>query len=298
MIAYNYYIKFIPELKNDKKAEGSFIDVVTVQESSLKNLPEALTHKMTFFNNQNRDVTFFTEREFARTQRGQQWAFGVKDVVTFFWHSGTLKLEYIKHRYFTEKLLEYWSLHTLLPIFLAIEEIYDFLHAGAVEVDGQPVLFIANSFGGKSTMIDFFLKKGHTVISDDKVASYIKSGQLFSVPSHPHHRPHRRVEDLGFFIPNFANTIKPIYAIFELVSAESDDPIEITEIKGVEKFKSLRYSSEITFHFLREKRFGFLVQAAKLVPLFQVSVPWNLDRLAEVHHRIVEHVKTMQRNKS
>jgi hypothetical protein len=45
MIAYNHYIKFIPELENDKKVEGSFTDVVTVQENAIFNLKDKDHHK-------------------------------------------------------------------------------------------------------------------------------------------------------------------------------------------------------------------------------------------------------------
>ena len=33
MIAYNHYIKFIPELENDEKIEGSYEGVITVKEN-------------------------------------------------------------------------------------------------------------------------------------------------------------------------------------------------------------------------------------------------------------------------
>jgi hypothetical protein len=52
MIAYNHLIKFIPQLKNDKKMEGSFCDIVTVQENSGFDLNEKLLYELTFFNNQ------------------------------------------------------------------------------------------------------------------------------------------------------------------------------------------------------------------------------------------------------
>ena len=61
-------------------------------------------------------------------------------------------------------MLEYWCFHIVLPIFFTIEETFDFLHAGAVEVEGKLILFVAESFGGKSTMTDFFMKQGHTSI--------------------------------------------------------------------------------------------------------------------------------------
>ena len=291
MIAYNHYIKFVPELENNKKVEGSFSDIVTVRESSNVVLDETLLYELTFFNNQGRDLSLCTDREFARTQKGQMWAFEVKDVVTFFWYSGTLKLEYIKHDNFTEELLEYWCLHIVLPVFFTVEETYDFVHAGAVEVDGKPILFIAPSMGGKSTMTDFFMKQGHAMISDDKVATFEKDDQIFAVPSHPHHRPYRKKEDLGFFVKNFVTETKHIHAIYMLEKAEEDATINITELKGIEKFKALRYASETNLFFQKSKRFEYLIQMAKYIPVYKVSVPWNLHRLKSVYSQLVAHTK-------
>ncbi len=293
MIAYSHYIKFVPELENNKNVEGSFSDIITVQESSHVELDEKLFHELTFFNNQGRDLALCTDREFFRTQKGQLWAFEVKDVMTFFWHSGTLNLEYIKHNNFTEELLEYWCLHIVLPVFFTVEEMYDFLHAGAVEVDGKPILFVAESFGGKSTMTDFFMKQGHTVVSDDKVATYKKDGQFFAVPSHPHHRPYREMEDLGLFIENFANEPKPIYAVYKLEKADKDTDIRITELNGIEKFKTLRFSSEINLSFLKTERFTLLTNFTRQVPVFKISVPWDIERLSEVYDEICQHSKKL-----
>ena len=60
-----------------------------------------------------------------------------------------------------------------------------------VEVDEQPILFIAPSTGGKSTLGDYFLKQGHPMLSDDKVATFLHEDEFWAVPSHPHHRPFR-----------------------------------------------------------------------------------------------------------
>jgi len=264
MIAYNHYIKFIPELKNDKKVDGEFSNTVTVKENRTLNLDDKLLYELTFFNNQGRDLSLCTDREFSRTEKDQIWAFEVKDVVTFFWYSGTQTLEYIKYENFTELLLEYWCLHIILPIFFTVEETYNFLHAGAVEVNGKPILFIAPSMGGKSTMTDFFMKQGHVMISDDKVATFENDGQIFAVSSHPHHRPYRKKEDLGFFVKNFLTKTKPIHAIYMLEKIEEDAAIVIKELKGIEKFKLLRYSSETNLFFQKSKRFEYLIEMAKV----------------------------------
>lgn len=289
MIAYNHYIKFIPELKNDKKMEGSYSDVITVQESSDITLDEKLPYELTFFNNQGRDLSLWTDREFARTQKGQLWTFEVKGVVTFFWHSGNLSLEYIKHDNFTEKLLEYWCLHVVLPVFFIIEEKYDFLHAGAVEVEGKSILFVAESCGGKSTMTDFFIKHDHILVSDDKVGIFKEKNKFYSVPSHPHHRPYREKETLGYFVDNISNKPTEIKSIYQLEQTDANAVIEISELHGIEKFKSLRFSSEINLYFLKSNRFLFLTDMAEQVPVFKVLIPWDLNRLPEVHNKILLH---------
>ncbi len=296
MIAYNHYIKFIPELKNDKKVEEPCSNIVIVQENTTFNLDEKLQYDLTFFNNQGRDLVLSTDREFSRKQTGQLWAFEVKDVVTFFWYSGALKIEYISGDNFTEELLEYWCLHIVLPIFFTVEERYDFLHAGAVEVDKKPILFIAESFGGKSTMTDFFMKLGHTMISDDKVATYEKNNQIFAIPSHPHHRPYRKMEDMGYFVEDFATETKPIHAVYELQKEKEDAVIIITELKGIEKFKSLRYASETNLYFQKAKRFEYLMQMAKAIEVYKVVVPWDIKRLNEVYESIVKHSKSIKKD--
>lgn len=294
MIAYNHYIKFLPELNNLKSVDGTFSDLITVQESSLVNREEKLSHKMIFFNNQGRNIALYTDRPFMRTSVEQRWCFDVEGVVSFFWTSGELTIDYVKAENFTSQLLVYWTLHVVLPIFLTIEEHCYFLHAGAVEIDEKPVLFVAESFGGKSTMTDFFIKQGHVMVSDDKVGVLGKDGEFLAVPSHPHHRPYREMEDLGYFVNNMSNSPKPIHAIYELIRASHDAAITIYETEGIEKFKSLRFSSEINLSFLKKERFADLGRLAKKVPVYKVEVPWDLKRLEEVYASITNHSRALK----
>ena len=294
MIAYNHYIKFIPKLNHKREVKAPFSDVITIKESFSSDPSDKLQHELTFSNNQEREIFLRTDRTFACTQKGQVWAFEVKEIVTFFWYSGTLTLEYIPHKNFTPKLLEYWCLHIVLPLFFTVEETFEFFHAGAVEIENKSILFVAESFGGKSTMTDFFMKEGHTVISDDKVATYEKEGELFAVPSHPHHRPYRKMEDLGVYIENFATQAKPVHAVYELEKAEEDTKISISELTGMEKFISLRHASEFNLSYQKPKRFEFLTKMAKSVPVFKVKVPWDLKRMGEVHRSVVQHSKNLK----
>jgi len=289
MFAYNHSIEFIPALKNAKTITSSSSNTITIRENSSRDPLEKLDYQMTFTNNQGRNLALYTDRHFARRVQGQQWAFDVKEVMTFFWNSGGLTIEYLPAQNFTPELLEYWTLHIFLPIFLTIEEHFYFLHAGSVEIDDAPILFVAESFGGKSTMTDFFIKHGHAMVSDDKVAILEENGKILAVPSHPHHRPYRKMEDLGYFVNNMVNTPKPIYAIYALHRVEADAPIAIRELQGIEKFKTIRFSSELDVSFLKTKRFRALGSLAENIPVYKVMVPWDIERLEEVYIAIVEH---------
>lgn len=294
MTAYDCSMQFIPALKNTKCVDGSFSKSITVKENSSLDLYEKLEYKMTFTNNQGRSLALYTDRLFARTVTGQQWVFDVEGVVTFIWCSGQLTIDYVPAQNFTPELLKYWTLHIVLPIFLIIEEYFYFLHAGAVKIDGASVLFVAESFGGKSTMTNFFIKQGHTLVSDDKVAILQEDGKLLAVPSHPHHRPYRKMEDLGLFVPNMAESPKPISAIYTLHRVAPDAPICIRELQGIEKFKSLRFSSEINLSFLKSERFKGLGHLIGSVPVYKVMVPWDIERLKEVYAAILDHCRSLR----
>ncbi len=289
MIAYNHYIQFIPELKNDKKMEGSFSDIVTVQENSSFDLNEKLQYKMIFPESQGRELALYSDHKFLDMNMRKIWAFEVKDVITFFWHSGMMKLEYMKHTDFTEDLLKYWVLHVVLPAFFIIEGIYDFIHAGAVEVDGRPILFIAESFGGKSTITDYFMKQGYTMISDDKVATFQKDDDFYAVSSHPYHRPYRDVEDLGFFVDNFTQMPRRMDSIYALEKVGGEKEVKISMLIGVEKFIALRSAKEMNLFFPESKQLDYLGAIAQRLSVYKVTVPWDLNRLNEVYHAILEH---------
>ena len=296
MIAYNHYIKFIPELKQNEESEGLSNRSVTVRESILSDfaLRKKLQFDLIFPESQGRDLALYSDKEFNDGAEGQFWTFEIKGVVAFFWYAGTMELEYIRYSNFSEKLLKYWALHVVLPTFFIIEGIYDFLHAGAVEVDEKPILFIAPSMGGKSTMTDYFMKQGHTMISDDKVATFQQDGNFYAVPSYPHHRPYRNIEDIGHFVENFANTPSIMHIIYALEGIESNKEVTIGELSGIEKFKALRDAKEMNLFFHELTQLNYLAKIAQTLSVFKVTVPWDLERLDEVYHVIIQHHRSLK----
>lgn len=241
------------------------------------------------FNSHSRSLSFYSDREFAPSVEGQPWCLEASDVVRFYWVGGARNLEYEALEQCTEQLLAFWSIHLILPLYLTLEGLYEFIHACAVDVGGDSILFTAPSHGGKSTLTDFFLKKGHRLISDDKVATYLEEGTYYAVPSHPNHRPYRKFEDLGYRVEDFSPHARPSDAFYALQSVESGAEVTISEIGGHRKFAQLIPSYLFNFSFMKAAQMKYLAEMMGVVPTYRVEVPWDLDRLEEVHDAIIEH---------
>ena len=253
--------------------------------------PKVLTEKIHLYSTHGRELFLHTDRELARSAPGQPWCLEVEGVVSFHWVGDDPIIHYQLHDQGTRALLVFWFVHIFLPLHLTLERGYDFIHGAAVEVDEQPILFIAPSTGGKSTLGDYFLKQGHPMLSDDKVATFLEQGRYYAVPSHPHHRPFRQFEVLGNPVEHFATQARPIHAFYVLERAEPDADIEITEVTGFRKFEQLLPNYLYSFSFLQEQRLRWLAQLADQSLVYRVSRPWNLDRMHETYEAICEHTR-------
>lgn len=241
-------------------------------------------------NNQDKNVTFSTDRDFKIPEDDQTWFFQVEDTIEFMWKTQSGEISYSFLEQATEDIFRFWLYHLVLPIYFSINKTYKFLHAGAVEVDGKAILFMAPSFGGKSTLTDYFLQKGELLITDDKMATFEKDGQYFTVPSHPYHRPFRTVEVLGHLCKNVATNIRPIYAIYMLKKTEPTDDITIRKLKGVEKFSHLHEGGEMNFSFFSADYVQYLAGLANKVDVFEITIPQEMQRLEEVYQKIKQHM--------
>ncbi|UFH58939.1 phosphoenolpyruvate carboxykinase (ATP) [Sulfurovum mangrovi] len=238
-----------------------------------------------------RHVYLYSDREFEGSHAGQPWCYEVEDVVRFYWVGGERTIYYEMGEKGDANLLGFWFIHLFLPLYMTLEDMYDFFHAGAVEVEGKPIFFIAPSMGGKSTMTDYFIKQGHRLISDDKVPTFIDDGSFMAVGSHPYHRPYRKFEELGYRVEKFTTHFKPIHAFYVLEGMEGDAEITIEEVKGIEKFALLLPSYLYMFSYLKPRRLKYLSGISNSIRVFRVHVPWNRERLGEVHDKIVAHSK-------
>jgi hypothetical protein len=224
---------------------------------------------------------------------GDDFGLEIIDVLTLVWENRHKRIVYAKGKNFTPELLRFWIFHTFFPIVLELQREYKMLHVGAVEIDGGPVFFSAPSYGGKSTMTDYFIQKGHTLYADDTLPVRKENGHYMAYPSFPYHRPYRQPETLGYRVDNFAKGPAPLKALFELESAPADAKVEIVVPTGIERFKSCFYSTFIKFKFMKKERFDFFTKMAQEVPVFKVTVPWDMERLDEVYEAIVKKTKEL-----
>ncbi len=251
-------------------------------------LKNAITCGFPLYGAHGRKVYLYSDRLFDGSAVGQPWCYEVKDVVSFYWVGGEETIYYVLHSEGDDNLLAFWFVHLLFPLYMTLEKKYDFLHAGAVEVEGKAIFFIAPSMGGKSTMTDYFIKQGHTLMSDDKVPTFIQNGKFMAVGSHPYHRPYRKFEELGYRVENFTTVFKPIHAFYELEGVDADADVSITEIKGFAKFDALLPNYLYMFSWLKPERLKYLSQMLNNIQVFHVQVPWDMERLGEVHDMIVK----------
>jgi hypothetical protein len=258
---------------------------LTRSASPLSLSPEQLP----LYQTHGRVINLYSDRLMGPSQLGQPWQFVVADVLILSWVGGSADVQYQLLEHGTQELLVFWFAHIFMPIYLTLERSFDFIHAAAVELGNRPVMFIAPSTGGKSTLGDYFLKQGHPMLSDDKVATFLQTGRFWAAPSHPHHRPFRAVEVLGYPIENFASQPRPIHAFYVLEAGEPDDLVEITEVLGFRKFEELLPNYLFSFDFLQRKRMKWLAELADTSRVFRVKRPWNLERQHETYDAICHH---------
>jgi hypothetical protein len=286
MIVYDTYLNADFELGGPQRTYCHFSSILNIRAAAITTDDPAL-HALPM-PMQGRDITLYQGLlEKTDSKKRFEWIFEISRIATYRWSSGEQTVYYMLHEKGNTELLIYWLLHTVLPLYFSIEKKLALFHVGAVGIDNRAILLSAASFGGKSTLTDYFIRRGHLFFSDDRVGTYEEDGNIMVVASYPYHRPYRKMEDLGFPVKNFASEPKPLQGVYELVRSDADAKIEIAELFGIEKFKALRYSSEINFSFLKEERFAYLSRVAELVPVYRVTVPWDLQRLYEVHEAIV-----------
>lgn len=266
------------------------IKISKIEKIDLNDFP--ICHQ--FRSNQKRTIQLHTQKSLTQTNDHAQWIFEVQDVVLFLCDHKKNQISYKSQDLYTQKLCEYWLKHIVLPIYFTMNQKYYFFHAGAVQIGNCGVGFTGDSHAGKSTLTDFFIKKGHALITDDKLPTFEKNDRFYTIGSHPFHRPYRATEELGNKVEKYVEDNVPLSHIYILCPVRSDQEISIKEIKGIEKFQELRYASEITLPIYKQNRFEYLSAFANSVRTFYIDVPRELERLEEVYQVILDHSQNLK----
>jgi hypothetical protein len=212
--------------------------------------------------------------------------------VRFYWIYGTRHLYYELLERGDDARLAFWFIHMFFPLYLTMEKIFKMMHCSAVEIEGKTVIFTAPYKTGKSTLADYFLKQGHTLITDDILPTFIENGIPMCHSSFPYHRPFRMSETLGHHTERFLASAKPIDTIYILQDGEEKSGICIEPCRGVEKFTRLKKNGIIyTFDFMNLPHDKHLFEMLNHVEVFTVSRPWGMAYLPDLYKSIVTHHK-------
>jgi hypothetical protein len=290
MIAFNFNIKFDAESTLDDGKYNRRLETICVTPMSEGVAQTSWDVNSDWLDMSGRKARYLAQNEFSlSTETGSRWALEIKDVLTLQWSIGNPVIQYRAGPQYTPQRLQFWVCHTLLPLKFSLEKRYEMLHVGAVEVDGRPICFSAESFGGKSVLTDYFIKQGHGLYADDSLAVYPHDGTFNTVASYPFHRPYREPEVLGEAADNVPQGAAPVHAIYVLEKAPANAPITLTELKGVDKYKAFHFSGFIDLSFFKAHHFKMRSTLAELIPAYTATIPWNLDRLPAVYSAIIEH---------
>ncbi len=282
---HNLVFQDEPELEAGELKSG--VETIYISEEATLLLSEYFTTRSDLVKMSGQQARYYSVVPFIEIDKNASWALEIQGVVTLVWDATERKILYRKAEGYTPKRLRFWVFHTFFPLVLELERRYRILHVGSVEIKGEPVLFSAFSYGGKSTLTDYFIRQGHTLLSDDSLAIEKRDDTYYAISSYPFHRPFRELETLGYFVSDFATESKPLRAVFLLEKSDPDAAVTIKELRGIDKFKAFHHSTYINFNFMKKERFTFFMEMAKYIPVYRVTIPWDMERLEEVYDAIV-----------
>lgn len=198
-----------------------------------------------------------------------------------------------------EDLIRYWCLQQIIPLFLFFSGSTDFLHGMAVGSysrtdDADPFApsscmgFIGQSYAGKSTLLNYFLSRGHVLVTDDYLAmSRLDYTQVS--PAIPFYRPYRALEDLGLLAERYSPNPTKLKQIYLIQPVSSNADVRVDWLMGAEALTSLlphlpyKTESGSISTLFDEDRFRKLADMMRKVPFGRLHVPRSLDRLPEVY---------------
>lgn len=193
-------------------------------------------------------------------------------------------------------VIERWFLQYVLPMHLMIERHREFLHAGAVRVGEGAVAFVAPSGVGKSTMVEHFLRRGHGLLTDDKLGVTRHPGRVMGVPGIPFYcadPAKQRIDHAA----DFVGQPLPLRAVYLLEPAAPGDSPRIDPVRPAAAAFAVARRCELQVPSPVRETLGLPVpgtQALALgmdlagcVPVRRLTVPRLLARLGDVYDAVL-----------
>lgn len=195
--------------------------------------------------------------------------------------------------------LQEWLLHYALPLLLLTEGHLHFLHGSAVQVGDRAVGFLAPSGGGKTTLAEYFLCRGHAFFTDEKLGFALRGKRYMAVPSTPFYR--RDAANARWqMVTNFASSPAPLDPLYLLVPSDSRATPAVMPVRaGVAAFELARrcefglprrVRERLQLKSFQSERFETCTELAAATRVRRLVVPRDLARLPEVYDTVVADV--------
>jgi hypothetical protein len=293
MLIFNHRIIFEETSFLNNNDEQDIFQTIHVKQSKLFAVLIEKLSKSSWLTMSQRQVRYYGNQIFSSSSSSSAntWGLEIKEVMTLIWDEKTKSIYYEKYEKYTNKLLEFWIFHTFLPLQLTLEQSHKILHTSSVMIENKAILFSAFSFGGKSTLTAYFVDKGHQLLADDSIGIVKEKEEYKAIASYPFYRPYREPESLGYRTDNFVQTPSSLQSMYHLKSVNKDAKVSIRTLYGIEKFKVLHHSLFIEFDFLKQKNFMFITGFAQSLSVYEIEIPWDVERLEEVYQAILIHNK-------
>jgi len=288
MLVFDYDFLFLDEETLGNEKSESVRKSIAIKEQTTLNLSDIFSIRSPWVTMTLRNVRYYSNKRFEVMSPNENWGLEIENIVTLIWN-GKDTITYIKGSEYSVELLQFWVFHTFFPLVLEVQRVHRILHVGGVELNGKAVLFSAFSFGGKSTLTEYFLEHNHPILGDDTIAILKEKDAYKAMASYPFYRPYREPETLGKPIQNFVKSPLALHCIYYLEKSDKNADIVISKLQGIEKFKAFHYSSFINFDFLKKEHMAFFADMSESIPIYVITVPWDLDRLDEVYQAILLH---------
>lgn len=208
---------------------------------------------------------------------------------------------------FTFEYLASYALGSVLSFLLAVRQ-QVFLHASAVVIRDQAVLFCAPSGYGKSTTASYFGSHGHPVLSDDISLLEQRGSQIFVTPAYPHLRlwdtdflktgvvtqtvapdwdkQYLRFDQNQSFV--FAEESVPLGAIYLMREQAPTFQIErLNPGQALMRLMDNTFMAPIAPPDLRKIEFDLFSRLVHHVPVSKLKRPEGLDRLHELYQLVL-----------